>query len=137
MTADQAEKEQYEKQLSQPLLSKDAVRLLDPSTLKSELAYYEHGFDQIIFTIKGVEYSLPGCLLTLPIFYFTGYNRVAAREIYAKFKTTDYDDYNDSILSIFKMIILDRINRVSFKRPGKIREPKAHEAGSQLYRVVR
>lgn len=108
-TADQTAKEQYEKQFTEPLLSEEAVMLLDPSTVKSELVYYQHGYDRTTFTIKGLEYSIPGCLPTLPTLYFVGFNRVAASEIFAEFQTIEYTDFDDSVLSIFKMIILDQL----------------------------
>lgn len=108
-TADQTAKEQYEKQFTEPLLSEEAVMLLDPSTVKSELSYYEHGYDRITFTIKGLEYSIPGCLPTLPTLYFVGFNRIAVSGNFAEFQTIEHHDFDDSVLSIFKMIILDRL----------------------------
>ena len=65
-TANLKSKEKYENQLTEQLLSEEALTLLDPSTVKLERSYYEHGFNRITFIIEGLEYSIPRCLLTLP-----------------------------------------------------------------------
>lgn len=85
-------KEQYEKQLTAPLLSEEALTLLNPYSIRIEQAYYEHGFDRLTFTINNLEYSIPACLPTLPTLYFIGFNRAAASEIYAEFQTAPIND---------------------------------------------
>lgn len=85
-------KEQYEKQLTAPLLSEEALTLLNPYSIRIEQAYYEHGFDRLTFTINNLEYSIPACLLTLPTLYFVGFNRAAACEIYAEFQAAPIND---------------------------------------------
>lgn len=87
-TSDESTKEHYEKQLTKPLLSEEALMLLDPNSVRIEQAYYEHGFDRLTFTIKDLEYSIPACIPTLPTLYFVGFNRTAASEIFANFQTT-------------------------------------------------
>lgn len=86
-TVTEITKEQYEKQLTAPLLSDEALMLLDPKSIKIEQAYYEHGFDRLTFTINNLEYSIPACVPTLPTLYFVGFNRLAASEIFANFQT--------------------------------------------------
>lgn len=80
--------------------------LLDPSAVKLELAYYQHGVDRITFTIEGLEYNIPGSLPKLPTLYFVGFNRVAASEIFAKFQTTKFDESSLSAIDKFTLIIL-------------------------------
>lgn len=96
-TDNELTKEQYEKQLTAPLLSEEAFMLLNPDFVKIELAYYEYGFDRLTFTINNLDYSIPACLLTLPTLYFIGFNRTAASEIYAKFQAAPIND-NPSLL---------------------------------------
>lgn len=81
------DKEKYEKLLTAPHLSDEALMLLDPHSFRIEQAYYEHGFDRFTFRIDTLQYSIPACLPTLPTLYFVGFNRPAASEIYAKFQT--------------------------------------------------
>lgn len=91
-TDDDLTNKQYKKHLTAPLLSKEALMLLNPYCVKVELAYYEYGFDRLTFTINNLEYSIPACLLTLPILYFVGFNRTAASEIYARFQAAPIND---------------------------------------------
>lgn len=81
-------KEKYEKRLKIPLLSEEAMMLLDPYSFTIEQAYYEHGFDRLTFLIDTLMYSIPACLPTLPTLYFVGFARPAASEIFAKFQTS-------------------------------------------------
>lgn len=81
-------KEKYEKRLTIPLLSEEAMILLDPYSFTIEQAYYEHGFDRLTFVIDTLKYSIPACLPTLPTLYFVGFARPAASEIFAKFQTS-------------------------------------------------
>lgn len=87
-TATESTKEQYEKQLTAPLLSEEALMLLDPRSITIEQAFYEHGFDRLTFTINNLQYSIPACVPTLPTLYFVGFNRPAASEIFANFQTS-------------------------------------------------
>lgn len=106
-SADLIAKIKYENELTELLLSEEALMLLDPNAIKFEMAYYEHGFDRITFIIKGLEYSIPGCIPTLPTLYFIGFNRVTASEIFAKFQRTTFDESSDSVVSTFKIIITE------------------------------
>lgn len=92
----------YEKLLSKLILSEEALMLLNPYHIRIELAYYKHGFDRLIFQIKNLEYSIPGCLLTLPTLYFVGFNRSAASEIYSIFQAAPI---NDNLSLIFEIKI--------------------------------
>lgn len=87
-------KEQYEKQLIAPLLSEEALMLLDQKSVRIEQAYYEHGFDRLTFTIKNLEYSIPACIPTLPTLYFVGFNRPAASEIFENFQSAPIQNLN-------------------------------------------
>lgn len=87
-TATESTKEQYAKQLTAPLLSEEALMLLDPRSIRIEQAYYEHGFDRLTFTINNLRYSIPACVPTLPTLYFVGFNRLAASEIFVNFQTS-------------------------------------------------
>lgn len=87
-TATERTDEQYEKQLTAPLLSEEALNLLDPRTVWIDQAYYEHGFDRLTFIINNLQYSIPACVPTLPTLYFVGFNRPAASEIFAEFQTS-------------------------------------------------
>lgn len=81
-------KEQYEKQLTAPLLSEEALMLLDPRSIRLDQAFYEHGFDRLTFTIHNLQYSIPACVPTLPTLYFVGFNRPASSELFAEFQTS-------------------------------------------------
>lgn len=102
-------KEQYEKQLTAPLLSEEALMLLDPRSVRIDQAFYEHGFDRLTFTINNLQYSIPACVPTLPTLYFVGFNRPAASEIFAEFQTS-------SILSLSANHKLEKIARTYLRK---------------------
>lgn len=79
-------KEEYEKLLTKPLLSEEALMLLNPYYIRIEQAYYEHGVDRPTFLINNLEYSIHACLITFPTLYFVGFNRTATSEIYSIFQ---------------------------------------------------
>lgn len=119
-------KEQYEKQLTAPLLSEEALILLDPNSIRIEQAYYEHGFDRLTFTINTLEYSIPACIPTLPTLYFVGFNRSAASEIYATFQAAPIKkDAAQKFEEIARAYLEDKLSKIS----RKVVQPKTtHEA---------
>lgn len=122
-TATERTGERYEERLTAPLLSEEALMLLDPNSFRIEQAYYEHGFDRFTFTIKTLEYSIPACILSLPTLYFVGFSRAAASEIYAKFQTTpivNIDPYI-SFVDIAKDHLYRKRKDVFFHRPNTTR----------------
>lgn len=86
IAADLIEKEKYENQLGQLLVSEEAIILFDPNSFRFEMSYYEHGFDRITFIINDLEYSIPGCITSLSILHFIVFNRSVASEIFAQFQ---------------------------------------------------
>lgn len=86
-TATERAQERDDIRAKKPLLSEEALMLLDPYSFCIEQAYYEHGFDRLTFISGGLEYSIPACLPTLPTLYFVGFARPAASKIFAKYQT--------------------------------------------------
>lgn len=89
--------------------------LLNPYYIRIEQAYYEYGFDRLTFLINNLEYSIPGCLLTLPTLYFVGFNRSAASEIYSIFQAAPIND-NPSLIfeKIARNYLWDRFFKLMF-----------------------
>lgn len=114
-------KERYERRSRKPLLSEDALMLLDPYSFSIEQAYYEHGFDRLTFTIGGLEYSIPACITTLPTLYFVGIARPAASEIYAKFQTASI---SKSPLIRFRALARAHLQQKGRDIRNKVVEPK-------------
>lgn len=114
-------KARYEKRVARPVLSEEALMLLDPYSFTIEQAYYEHGFDRLTFIIDTLIYSIPACLPTLPTLYFVGFARPAASEIYAKFQTSPI---NKKPHFKFRMIARTYLQQRGRDIRNKVVEPK-------------
>lgn len=119
--ATQHAKEEYEKMLSTPHLSEEALMLLEPYSISIEQAYYEHGFDRLTFIIDTLKYSIPACLPTLPTLYFAGFGRPAASEIYAKFQAAPI---NKNPYFRFRMIARTHLEQKGRDIHTKVVQPK-------------
>lgn len=114
-------KGKYEKLLTTPHLSEEALMLLDPYSFSIEQAYYEHGFDRLTFIIDNLKYSIPACLTTLPTLYFAGFGRPAASEIYAKFQAAPI---NKNPYFRFRMIARTHLQQKGLNIRTEVVRPK-------------